>query len=814
MASKHRRHSGTRRFTHLALAAAIHGVALGCAGLALAPSVAMAAEAARDYAIGAGALSDVLARFAASAGVQLVFDPARLAGRNSPGLKGRYTVEQGFQQLLRGSGLQLVQRGAGIYALQDAGTALQMPPETVVGKGGDTLAMSATVIQANANGAGAPTGYQQLSDSSTTRLGLTPRETPQGVTTLSRQQLDDFNMNSVKDALRSAPSVTVEQYETDRTNFTSRGFDINNFEYDGIGSPFSAGLLSGDLDLAEYEQVDILHGANGLMSGTGNPSATVNFIRKRPTYTPQAQVKLSVGSWGTRRIDLDASGPLTDSGNVRGRFIYANETGNSYLDRYSHEKNVLSGMLAFDLTEADTLTVGFSDNKSNSNGSSWGALPLTDQAGNLIHYSRRGANIGQDWTYWDVHTQRAFVELAHDFGGGWKGKLNVTGVDQSQQADMYYLMANDADTPWLADPSHSHSGEKQLLGEAQVSGPFSLGGRQHDLTLGVDYGRSRHSDRGYYNNEDEFMDADLGQTLSGAVPRPSLTYTNDTIEMARFTDRQKSVYAGTRLNLTDQLHWILGARMLSVDSDGTDYGSARDVRIHGEVTPYTGVVYDLDEQYSLYASYTKIFNPQYVMDAQGKVLDPLEGKSYEAGIKGSLLDDQLSVSAALFKTDQRNVAEATDQSLPGGETIYNGEDFKSRGAELEASGQLAPGLQLQGGYTYVHIEDPDGHKARQYVPTHSLRSSLTYQLPGLPQAKVGTRVSWQSAIQLDDDSRVRQNAYALVDLMGSYDIDKHWSASLNLNNLTNRKYLMSLYSGGSGFYGPSRNVTASVSYNF
>ena len=336
MASKHRRHSGTRRFTHLDLAAAIHGVALGCAGLALAPSVAMAAEAARDYAIGAGALSDVLARFAASAGVQLVFDPARLAGRNSPGLKGRYTVEQGFQQLLRGSGLQLVQRGAGIYALQDAGTALQMPAETVVGKGGDTLAMSATVIQANAGAAGTPTGYQQLSDSSTTRLGLTPRETPQGVTTLSRQQLDDFNMNSVKDALRSAPSVTVEQYETDRTNFTSRGFDINNFEYDGIGSPFSAGLLSGDLDLAEYEQVDILHGANGLMSGTGNPSATVNFIRKRPTYTPQAQVKLSVGSWGTRRVDLDASGPLTDSGKVRGRFIYANETGNSYLDRYSH----------------------------------------------------------------------------------------------------------------------------------------------------------------------------------------------------------------------------------------------------------------------------------------------------------------------------------------------------------------------------------------------------------------------------------------------------------------------------------------------
>ncbi|MFI8376315.1 TonB-dependent siderophore receptor [Pseudomonas helleri] len=677
----------------------------------------------------------------------------------------------------------------------------------------DPLTLPKTDVQASAQSDASTSGYQQPVDSSTTRLGLTPKETPQGVTSLSREQLNDFNLNSVKDALRSAPSVTVEQYETDRTNFTSRGFDINNFEYDGIGAPFSAGLLSGDLDMAEYQQVDILHGANGLMSGTGNPSATVNFIRKRPTYTPQAQVKVSAGSWDTRRIDLDVSGPLTDSGNVRGRFIYANETGNSYLDRYSREKNVLSGMLAFDLSEADTLTVGLSDSKSNSNGSSWGGLPLTDYQGNLIHYSRRGSNVGQNWSYWDVHTLRAFAELTHDFGNGWKSKLNVTAVDQRQSANMYYLMAGDESQPWLADPSHTNADEKQLLGEAQLSGPFSLGGREHELTVGVDYGRSRHKERGYYNSVDEFMPADLGQTLSGNVPKPDLSYTDDDTKMANFTDRQKSIYAGARFSLTDKLHWIAGARMLSVDSDGTDYGPPRDVRIHGKVTPYTGLVYDLNDQYSVYASYTKIFNPQYVIDAQSKVLAPLEGKSYEVGVKGSLLDEQLDVSAAVFKTDQRNVAEATGEMI-GTQSVYQSENFKSRGVELEASGQLAPGLQVQGGYSYVHIEDPDGEKARQYIPTHTVRTSLTYQLPHMPKAKVGTRVAWQSAIQVDGDSRIRQNAYALVDLMASYDIDTHWSTSLNLNNVSNRKYLMSLYSGGSGFYGPSRNVTASLSYNF
>jgi len=231
------------------------------------------------------------------------------------------------------------------------------------------------------------------------------------------------------------------------------------------------------------------------------------------------------------------------------------------------------------------------------------------------------------------------------------------------------------------------------------------------------------------------------------------------------------------------------------------------------VTPYTGLVYDLNAQYSVYASYTKIFNPQYVVASAGKVLEPLEGKSYEVGVKGSVLEQKLDVSAAVFKTDQRNVAEATGEMI-GAQSVYQSEDYKSRGVELEASGQLATGLQVLGGYTYVHIEDPDGDKARQYVPAHTVRGSLTYQLPGLPQAKVGTRVAWQSAIQVDGDSRIRQNAYALVDLMASYDIDKHWSTALNLNNVANRKYLMSLYSGGSGFYGASRNVTASLSYNF
>jgi outer membrane receptor for ferric coprogen and ferric-rhodotorulic acid len=748
-------------------------------------------------------LRQALLIFSQQSGQNVLLDGNLDAGLRSSAVVGQYSAEDALTRLLQGSGYS--------FARTDAVTVYLVP---VSDKDADNKVMLApTQIQYNAiQDDRSSQSYQGRTAASTTRLGLSDKETPQAITTVTRQQIDDFKLNSVKDALRNAPSVTVEQFETDRTAFTSRGFNIDNFEYDGMGMPFSSGVLLGDQDLAEFEQIDVLHGANGLMSGAGNPSATVNFVRKRPTDTFQAKIGTSVGSWDNRRLDMDVAGPLTDSGNVRGRFIYAHDKGNSYLDRYSHEINVAAGLLAFDLSEADTLTVGFSQQKSDSNGSTWGALPIADYAGNRIHYSSRSSSIGQPWTYWNIHTQRAFAELAHDFGGGWQGKVTVTGMDQHQDTQMLYAIPASATTAY-GYMNRTTSTEHQVTGEAQLSGPYTLFGREHEVTVGANYGRSHHSERGHYRDASGNQIIDLDDALAGTVAEPAFDYTDD-LNTQLFTDRQKSLFAGTRLSLTDDLHWIVGARMLSADGQGLGYGSPHYTREHGKVTPYTGLVYDLTPEWSVYASWTEIYKPQYLRSTGGGLIEPLEGKSMETGVKGALFDERLTVTAALFKTEQRNVAVSTNQ-IVGGQYVYRAADNKSHGLELEASGEALPGVQVAAGYTYVKIEDDNGDKAREYVPTHSLRGSVTYRLPGMPQARVGTRVQWQSGTQLDDDSRVRQNAYALVDLMTRYNIDDHWSTSLNLNNVTDRKYLLSLYqAAGSTNYGAPRNLTASVTWKY
>lgn len=677
----------------------------------------------------------------------------------------------------------------------------------------NTLNLPSTSITSTADSDEAPQGYQAKPSATTTRLNLTAGQTPQGITSIKREQLDDFQLNSIRDVLESTPGVNVQKVETDRTYFTARGFDITNFQYDGMGMGLTGGVLVGDIDTAPYEQVDVLHGANGLMTGAGNPSATVNFIRKRPTYEPQAKVSVSAGSWDKRRVDLDVSGPLTDSGNVRGRVIYANEVGNSYLDRYSREKNIFSGMLAFDLTDDDTLTVGYEDQKSDANGASWGALPLTDSNGNAVHYSSTASNIAQPWVYWDVRTTRAFAEWQHRFVNDWKSTLTLTAMEHREDTDMFYIYGDNGSTTGYTGLASKYKGKtRELDGDLSFSGPFSLGGREHQLTFGANVARSRTQEASLYGSASYYTPVSLEGALNGALPKPTYNIANAD-GTSNYTDRQKSLYAGARFSLTDDLHLITGARMLSADSDGENYGSGRNVRIHGKVTPYAGLVYDLTPQYSLYASYTRIFNPQYYLNTQGQVLEPLEGKSYEAGIKGHLLDKRLDVSAAVFHTKQDNVATYAGFDSALGGYLYDGMSYKSSGLELEASGELAPGLQISGGYTYVYITDADNQRGRKFIPRNALTSSMTYRLPMAPKVKVGGSLKWQSKIENDAAPAANQAAYALVGLMTSYDIDPHWSTQLNLDNLTNEKYLQSVRYGQSN-YGAPRNVTASVSWKF
>lgn len=315
--------------------------------------------------------------------------------------------------------------------------------------------------------------YTTKTSASATRLNTSLKETPQSISVLTRSQLDDFKLTSVNDALDMATGIRVERSETDRTYYTARGSDVTNFQIDGIGVPFQTGLLIGDMDTVIYDRIEVLRGANGLLTSTGNPSATINFVRKRPSKEFQAQVDLTVGSWDKRRVDADISGPLNEAGNVRGRLVLSNQNRNSYLDNYSQERTLAYGIIEADLTENTKLALGHTYQQNNTNSPTWGALPLIYADGSTRHYGR-STSPSPDWTYWNTLNNTSFVELTHFFDNGWKIKTQFSRKKEVGQSNLFYVTGFEdraTGTGLSYYDGNYHDTFKEYIGDAYASGP-------------------------------------------------------------------------------------------------------------------------------------------------------------------------------------------------------------------------------------------------------------------------------------------------------------------------------------------------------
>ncbi|WP_372393724.1 TonB-dependent siderophore receptor [Xanthomonas sp. NCPPB 3582] len=654
-------------------------------------------------------------------------------------------------------------------------------------------------------------GYTLRKTDSATRLALTPLETPQSVSTISRQQMDDFALNNANDVLALAAGVNVERVETDRTYYTARGFDILNFQVDGLGLPFTNGLADGDVDTAIYQRIDVLRGANGLLSSTGNPSATVNFVRKRPTDALAGAVTLSGGSWSNYRVDADVSGPLNQSGSVRGRAVGAWQEGDSYLDRYSIDKKVFYGVLEADLTDSTLLTVGASYQDNAPQGGMWGALPLYYSDGTQARYDR-STSTSTDWSHWGSTDKRVFLELQQALGGDWslKGSLNYRRFDT--EGDLFYVYGQPDRQTGLglfAYPSYYESSESQKFADVYVSGTFALGGRRHDLVAGVNWGTLDTEQLSLYGRG-------IGNALprledwTGSYPKPPFDAGTDG---AAFDMTRRTAYVTARWSLGDRLKVITGVNQTQVESNGTNYGLQHRYDSN-QTLPFVGAVYAFDPNYALYASYAEIFNPQTELDRNLNVLDPITGNNAELGIKGQWLDGRINAAFALFRAKQDNTAEG-DGNV-GALLVYRGIDATSTGYEAEVAGQLGDSWQLSASYTQLSLQGDNGENVRTYVPRRMAKLATTYRVPGLEQLKLGANVRWQEAITRVQDSGpgiIRQPSYALVGVMANYEITPQFSATLNINNLTDRTYINSLY-WDQGYAGPGRNWWLSLNYRF
>lgn len=665
--------------------------------------------------------------------------------------------------------------------------------------------------------------YIIQNSSTASKLNIPLKETPQTVNVLTRQQLDDFALDNTRDVLRNTPGIIVSNQETERTSYLARGFEISNVLVDGVGIPLEGYNYNNDNpDSFLFDRIEVVKGANALNNGIGDPGATINMIRKRPTQELQAALNASYGSWNTQRYEADVSSPLTQDGKVRGRVFGYQQTGDSYLDRYELEKNGIGAVVEADITDTTLLTAGYTETNHKPNGVNWGSNPLINTEGEQLSYSRN-YNYSPSWAHWDSNIKSYFAELEQKLGGDWTAKLTYDEKRTQRDSKLLFLSgkpgANGTSGIFLY-PGMYIDDNKEQQASLSFSGTYPLWGQRHEASLGYVWAKNRLDELGYAGSFVNPLTTDLA---SFTPEEPSWDMSKTSGEM-HIRQKNQSLYAATRLHLNDDLKLLLGANYVQAESSGSIYGTDT-IYDEDKVLPYAGLTYNFSPEYTGYLSYTSIFRPQTTRADDGSINKPIEGESYEVGVKGSWLDDKLTATMAVFRTEQSNYPLRDSDGIPTLRTTQVS-DLRSQGYEFGLAGQLTDHFNLSFGYTQFSLKDLiNGGDARTFNPTQSFNLLTTYQVPQLPKLKLGLGVQWQDQTYLDVPEAtangvitqkagiIEQDAYALVNLMASYELNEHMTLQANGNNLTNEKYLFN-FPNQQGFYGAPANYSVAVKFKY
>ncbi|MBV4366789.1 ferric-rhodotorulic acid/ferric-coprogen receptor FhuE [Erwinia phyllosphaerae] len=650
-----------------------------------------------------------------------------------------------------------------------------------------------------------------------TKMLMTPRDVPQSLSVVSKQRMQDQNLQSVSEVLDNTTGIASESYDSERSAYYSRGFQITSFTYDDIPTTAGDAWNFGDAaeDTAIYDRIEVVRGATGLMTGAGSPAASVNMVRKHADSKDfTGNVSASYGSWNKQRYVMDVSGPLSESGNVRGRVIAGYQDQDSWLDRYHKTKKFLYGVIDADLTDSTTVSLGYDYQQTNTGNPTWGGLPTWYSNGTRTHYSRNTSDAA-DWTRYNVTSRKVFANVTHNFDNGWTFRVNGTHGEETFNDKLLYLEdAPDEQTGegTLGIGSKDRGKRKLDSIDTYASGPFELFGRQHEMVAGVSYSRQHNAT---YSSDGAYDEGQMGSfhdSWDGDVAEPEW---GDWYQNADDVVRQKAVYSAARFSLADPLSLIVGARYTQWSTMGSSGNEKKN-----NVTPYGGLVYDINDTWSAYASYTSIFQPQTYRTKSGAYLAPVTGKSYETGLKSAWDDGRLTATIAVFRIEQENAAESDGDNYVNNssEQAYVAtKGATSKGAEFELNGAVTDNLQMTFGATRFVATDSTGRYNSQ-MPQTQLKLFTRYRLPMLQQLTVGGGVNWQNRTFQDatapdgETKRLYQSSYPLANLFARYQVTKQLAVQANVNNLFDRTYYTWL--SDSVVYGAPRNYEVNVSYNF
>ncbi|ATD63056.1 TonB-dependent siderophore receptor [Janthinobacterium svalbardensis] len=783
--------------------------------------LAQAAPAAASYTIPAGPLAGALNRYAQQAGVSIVIDAAKVQGLHTAGLQGSYTIDDGFAVLLRGSGYAIGKTATG-YVLMAAPASAPTAAAGAASAAERTMPSITIVGQAEQGATTEGSGSYTARKITLGKGEQSMKDMPQSVSVLTRQRLDDQGITDLREAVNNVTGVVGVHGVGPGVVITARGFQIDQWQYDGVPIDRNTYALGnwGQENMVIYDRLEVLRGASSLLEGTGSPGGSVNLVRKRPLATRQVALTGRAGSWDHYGVQLDVSTPLNADGSLRGRAIVDEDDSHSFIDQVWSKNRTVYAALDYDLGPATTLGLAVSNVNGRGRPMFIGLARYAD--GSELGLPR-STYTGADWNRSKVEQTTVNLDLEHHFNSQWSFKTAALGVNEStsstHQRMAGTIKANGSGSMY-GDFSTDFKNQKRGI-DAFVRGKFDGLGIAQEVVVGASYVKF-HSDDRYarawtqgaqiFNIDHHRPWQDFDTIAARGVS------SNSTYDM-----RQKGLYGNWNGQLTSHLKALLGGRFSWYDFVYAPKGGTVDTTsVTAKFTPSAALMYALTPQWSTYASYTGVFQPQTNRNAAGQILKPITGDSYEAGVKGELLDGKVNTSLAIFRYEHKDRAVndyAAGFACDGWYCSRASGKVRSQGLEAEVAGEVARGLQLSAGYAYTattYLNDPDnkGEVFSTWTPKHMLRLWSGYTLPGeWNKFSVGAGVNMQSHT-VDTERTFKLAGFSIWNARLAWQATPQVALSVNVNNVFDKRYIIPAYNttGSNNYFGDPRNVQLTLKY--
>ena len=668
-----------------------------------------------------------------------------------------------------------------------------------------------------------------------TKTSLNPEETPQGITVIDAEELEQRNVKSLNQALRYAPGVVTEtkggavtMYDT----FTIRGFNATQSYYDGLLLQSLTGWnLQPQIDPIALQQVEIFKGPSSVLYGSMPPGGMVNMIAKSPQEQSATKLGLATGSRNLVEASIDTTGQFGDS-DLSYRFIALARKQDGQVDYTEEERFVIAPSVDWQVTDKTLINFNLYYQNDPAMGMN-SSLP----ASGMIYPNSNGATSSstfagdENWSSFEREFLMMGYKINHEISDNWSFLQNFryTDAELSQKNTYHRASSFDESTGTLARNIYSTDEEsKGYVIDNQLSGYVYTGDIEHNLLFGLDYQRldGESAYKEYASSGASFYAFNIYSPDNNLLDRDSLSENYN----AKYdiSVEQLGVYFQDQLRW-DRLVMIAGGRYDNYESKSVQHvvGSANtDMKAdHGQFSYRLGALYEFDNGVAPFASYATSFEPATGLNSDGVAYDPEMGEQVEVGVKYQSADRTINGSASVFHIVKSDALMANPNDIWGAKLQLG--EVVSQGVELQGQVAITPAWDIRASYAYIDMEITEDSVGGLegttpiYVPEHSANLWSDYQISqgALAGTRVGAGVRYVGDMQIDAANTGKVPSYTLVDLSLGYDLqgvsESLQGATVNLSasNLFNKQYY-TCYDTANCWYGAEQTVELNVNYQY